>query len=180
MSLGLTPVQLAIGLVCCLSASMKLAKPRHFVAGVRGYSIVPSGLAGVAATLVIMSEVYVSASHLTGSSVVLGAAVGSIMFSGFVVVSVVTLRRGAEVDCHCGIGGPTEKVSARTVRRAGLLAAGELALVLRPGANDWHILTTIPAFQETLVTVVLTLLVIEASAWFVDAGAVGRMCARLR
>jgi hypothetical protein len=122
-------VQLAIGMVFLFSTLGKLSDPVGFARGVGEYRIVPKSLEFFAAMLVIVTETFLSISHLTGWLLRIAVPVGLVMLLTFSTAVIINLRRGQAVPCYCFGASDQELISGRTLARLLMLLAGEIVLI---------------------------------------------------
>lgn len=134
--------QLAVGLVFLLSGITKLADREAFSHGLNQYDILPSRLVRPIGELIIVGELAIAASHLSGRllTAVVPIAVGLLLAFLFVVARAV--RKGHHVPCLCFGVGSTELVSTRSLVRLALLVLAEtgvwLSLSSGQRPRSWH------------------------------------------
>lgn len=122
-------LQVVLGTVFLVAAVGKLRKPSRFVAALRGYELVPSMLSGPVAAGLMVIELLVGISLLSGWSLDVGVVVaGGLLLSFFVAVEI-NLRRGRLVPCGC-FGSASERISPRTLARLGLLMLAAIGLAV--------------------------------------------------
>lgn len=124
-------VQIAVGLVFLRSALGKLRHPQWFLRGVEDYRVIPARLVPYAGAFLIVAEVVIALSHLSGwfLVVIVPASIALLALLGAIVT--ITIRRGLAVSCLCfGAGEEQEVVSMRTTGRLGVLLCAELLLWL--------------------------------------------------
>jgi hypothetical protein len=112
---------LAVAAVLLGAALGKLRDLRGFAQSVAGYRILPGGLAGPAAAVVLVAELAAAGLLLAPGGRQWGAAVAGALFAAFLAAMVSVLRRGMAVACGC-FGG-RDLVGPRTLARTGLLLA---------------------------------------------------------
>lgn len=127
-------LQLCLGGVFLASVVPKLRHPRRFRQVIAGYEILPHRVVPWSAGLVIAGEVVLVVSFIGGVSIAAGLVTGLVLVSAFTVATVITLRRGREIDCGC-FGGE-EKISARTIARLLLLSGALLWLAILVGSGE--------------------------------------------
>src|SRR4051794_8350980 len=116
------------GLLLVVGAALKLREEEEdsVLARVLPALVPPRAIAAV--------ELLVGALVLAGIATPIPAALAALLLAGAAAVSVWGMRNAPESSCGC-FGRRSEKVSARTVVRAGLLAA--LALIAVAGGDPW-------------------------------------------
>lgn len=119
-----------IGLIFLLSASAKARDTSAFALAIRDYDILPSRLAQAAAFTIIFSEGYVGLCHIV--NVLLGGAIqfALTLLLIFGVAVSINIRRGKILPCYCFGGSTDDSTSTLTLARIGLLAFGEVLLLL--------------------------------------------------
>lgn len=121
-------VQLALGVVFTASVVPKLRRPRDFRRIVADYRIF-QGAATAASGAVIIAEVGLAVSFLTGEAMAAALPVAFLLLAVFATATALNLRRGRDIDCGC-FGRPDERISARSLTRLALLGVGVLGLIV--------------------------------------------------
>jgi hypothetical protein len=135
-------VQLAIGIVFLLSTPGKLIDPKGFARGMVEYRIVPKSVALFGAIPVIVTEIFLTVSHLTGWLLRFAVPVGLAMLLMFSIAVSINLWKGRALRCFCFGASDGELISKRTLIRLLLLLGGEIYVFT--GLNS---LTTIRVLQ---------------------------------
>jgi hypothetical protein len=162
--------RLAIGIIFTRAAFTKATGLREFASGIAGYGIVPTRLTIPAAYFVIAAEAFVALTHLTGIAMPPAAWFCLTMLGAFFVASIVGLRRGVPILCHCGVDDATQHLSRLTLLRIGVLFC-----------IDWLVLISTTAGRqpsgvgEWLNDVALSLGVVEVLAWAMKGDDVWRL-----
>jgi len=120
----------ALGIVFALAAAPKVRHPRRFARAVGSYGLLPSRLAPAAATLLVAAESMLAVGHLSGQGVPVVAAMGLLVGAAMLAGSAVLSRQGTDVPCFCFDSTGLERIGMRTVVRAGMVVAGEGALLV--------------------------------------------------
>lgn len=130
MQSGMTlVVQLAVGLVFSVSVKGKLVNPRGFARGVMEYQVLPDRVSFLAGLLLIPTEIFIAATHLTGWLLSFGVLLGVVALACFTTGVAVNLKRGRLLPCHCFGDSKGDVISGRTLARLVLLMVGELLLL---------------------------------------------------
>lgn len=161
-------IRAAIGLVFIYSAAEKLRDIGGFVRGVREYRVLPVGLATVYAALVVPAESVVGLSFVTGQLVRLTAPLAVLLLATFFVAVAIALWRRTETPCHCFGSESSERLSARTLVRLGLLCVGAvlvLARQLSDASPAWSAIGEPSALPTVIINVAIGLFVIAAAQW---------------
>lgn len=128
--------RLVVGGVWLYAGALKLGDPEASVTAVRGYQILPTGLADTVGHLLPMLEVVVGACLVLGLLTRFTGALSALMQLAFVIGIASVWARGIEINCGCfGDGGPNPNASASypwEIARDLALMAASLLLVLRP------------------------------------------------
>lgn len=122
-------LQLAVGCVFLSAALPKLLDLAGFRRVVSDYAILPSPVVPLVAPLLVISEVVVCISFLTGYVLGIGLLFAVALLGVFGVGIGVNLQRGRRINCGC-FGSNSDSISMRSLARLALLLAGVLALVL--------------------------------------------------
>jgi Methylamine utilisation protein MauE len=164
-------LQVVVGAVLLVAAVTKLPRPGRFVEAVRGYEVIPAGLARPVAVAVLAAETAAGLALLTGWAVSAALVVALVLFAAFSAAVGVALRRGATVTCGC-FGSADEQVSSRTLVRLGLLLATTTgALVVRAvsGADalDLAVLVDegVDGVERLVATLALGASLVVGGAW---------------
>jgi uncharacterized membrane protein YphA (DoxX/SURF4 family) len=162
-------IQLSLGVTFALSTLSKLTDPVSFVRGVREYKILPRQGAVLFAVFVIVAELLLSISHLSGQMLRVAAPLGFALLVSFAAAVAITLARHRELPCLC-FGAEGEMVSGRTLARLGITILGELILMLQPGffsARSGRALFAASA-HEAVIALAWTLFVLVAILWLLQ------------
>lgn len=122
-------LQIVLGAVFLVAAAAKLKKPSLFVAALRGYELVPPVLSGPLAAGLVLIELLVAVSLLSGWAVGVAVPVAGALLLGFAVAVGINLRRGRMVSCGC-FGSVSERISPRTLARLGVLMVATIGLAV--------------------------------------------------
>src|SRR5690349_18057670 len=116
--------QLAVGLVFLTASANKLRDMSGFLSGINEYQIVPAHLVGAVGVGVVAVEASVALGHLSGWLLSVAVPASMALLLVFLVVIIVTIKRGLLVPCLCfGGGADHETVSLRSaIRLASILA----------------------------------------------------------
>jgi uncharacterized membrane protein YphA (DoxX/SURF4 family) len=177
-------LQLGLGAVFVASAVPKLRDPRAFGRTVVEYRILPPAPARVAAPALIAVECVLAIGFLAGALPAATLALATVTLLVFAAATAVNLKRGRDVSCGC-FGDPTERISARTLVRLGLLLAGVAVLALALASADIHA-TTIGGLADhgasALAYLVevggLAVVLVFAAVWALHLPEVGHMLRR--
>jgi uncharacterized membrane protein YphA (DoxX/SURF4 family) len=112
------------GLVFAAAVGGKI-KHRHELAGVvANYRLLPQGLAGLAAWVIVGLESLAALSLISGVWLRAGAALAVALLGAFALAIAINLARGRrEIDCGCFQSGLRQRLSAALVARNIMLAA---------------------------------------------------------
>jgi hypothetical protein len=122
-------VQLAVGLVFLLSVKGKLTNPLGFARGVTDYRVLPDRISYSVGLLVIPTEIFLAAAHLSGRLLSFGALLGVGVLACFTAGVALNLKRGRLLPCYCFGDSKGDMISRRTLARLILLMIGELLLL---------------------------------------------------
>lgn len=118
------------------SGVLKLRDRAGALAGIRGFSVIPSALAPLIATALPVAELILGASLvvLPGAAFTLTAALAASLMFAFTALVALTLGRGEAPSCHCFGELSAEPISVRTlIRNVALTAVAVLVLgLVRP------------------------------------------------
>src|SRR3954451_22908222 len=133
--LGLA-ARLAVGGVWLYAGMLKLPHPAASVSAVRGYQLLPTGMAETVGHVLPMLEVVIGSCLVVGLLVRFAGAVSVLLQIAFLVGIVSVWSRGIAIDCGCFGGGGADpdafsKYPWEITRDVGLLALSVL-LVWRP------------------------------------------------
>jgi len=120
--------QFIIGLVFLLSSANALKNPVTFAQGIADYDLLSASFSPAAAILIIVLELWIAFTHLSGLFLEFGSPTAMLLLVIFGVAVAINLGRGRNVHCHCF--GSRELISIATLLRLVLLSAGE-TFVLR-------------------------------------------------
>jgi Methylamine utilisation protein MauE len=110
----------------------KLRAPRAFRTAVEGFGVVPAGVAGPVAALLVAAEVGVVAALVVAPAV--GAAASAALLLGYATAMALALARGRRgIDCGCGGPGGGAPLQAGLVARNLVLVAMTLPLLAPVG-----------------------------------------------
>jgi Methylamine utilisation protein MauE len=124
--------QLAIGILFLFSAVGKLWDRRGFAEGVGQYRLLPPAFVKPFSFVVILVEILLAFTHLTGTFLRIAFPIGVLTLVSFGVAVSVNLKRGRALPCYCfGHGG--EGISTSTLARLALLTVGETLLLATHG-----------------------------------------------
>jgi hypothetical protein len=112
-----------------LSAMSKLTNPRSFIRGIKEYRILPGRGIVVFAILIILCELLLAFSHLSGWYLALMAPLGLVLLCTFFLAVSVNLARGRDLPCLCF--GSGEVISPRSLVRLIIALLGELGVLVQ-------------------------------------------------
>jgi len=121
-------LQLSVGTIFLGSSLGKLRQPGRFLDGVRQYRIVPNRFASIIGCSIIVAEVIIAVSHLSGWLLAFIVPGSLLLLSSFFVAVLLVVRRGDIVECQCFGGSGQQVVSKRTASALALLILSELFL----------------------------------------------------
>jgi len=128
--------RLVVGGVWLYAGSLKLGDPEASVTAVRGYQILPTGIADTVGHVLPMLEIVVGACLVLGLLTRFTGALSALLQLAFVIGIASVWARGIEINCGCfGDGGPNPNASASypwEIARDLALMAASLLLVVRP------------------------------------------------
>jgi len=163
-------VQFSLGFTFALSVVSKITDPVSFARGVREYKILPRQGAVCFAIVVIVSELFLSISHLSGRMLRVAVPLGLALLSSFGAAVAINLTRDRHVPCFCFGAEEEEMISGRTLARLGIAILGEFILMLQPGffstASGSALLTA--SAQEVVVALAWTLFLLVAILWLLE------------
>lgn len=125
-------LQFAVGLVFLYSSTQKIRGMGAFVRGIRLYQVIPPSWAPSAAVAIVVLELAASIGLILNQLTLVATAITTTLCICFLAASIITLRRGVAVPCHCFGGsrdGVAEVVSMRTILRLVLILVAALALL---------------------------------------------------
>lgn len=160
-----TTAELIIGFVFCASAAAKIANPRRFYDGLRGYRLLPAKITAPAAILIIGVELLVGITHLTGYLLKVMAPAGLLLMLVFTVAVSIKLAHGDRVPCHC-FGESDERVSWKTLERLALLMICELLIVLTWASRARYQTTE----GDRIFAFFWSIILLITASWFFAAG----------
>ncbi|MET3963187.1 putative membrane protein YphA (DoxX/SURF4 family) [Marmoricola sp. OAE513] len=128
--------RLVVGGVWLWAGLLKVGDPEASVAAVRGYQLLPTGMADTVGHVLPMLEVVLGAALVLGLITRVSGVLSALLQVAFIVGIASVWARGIEINCGCfGDGGPNPDASAQypweIARDVGLLALS-LLLVWRP------------------------------------------------
>jgi hypothetical protein len=135
----LTFCRLAIGFVFAWSFLAKVRDIRAFEQAIRGFDLIPSSFARIAALLLLAAEASAAILLFAGGSVLLpGFSLAILLLATFSAAIILSLVRNNRASCNCF--GYSDKPLSRyeLTRNIGLLlvsAAGLVLLLVRPEAG---------------------------------------------
>src|SRR3954447_3932324 len=128
--------RLVVGGVWLYAGLLKLPHPAASVSAVRGYQLLPTGMAETVGRVLPMLEVVVGICLLVGLLVRVSSVVSVLLQLAFLVGIISVWSRGIAIDCGCfGGGGPDPDAFAKypwEIARDVALLALSLLLVWRP------------------------------------------------
>jgi putative oxidoreductase len=127
-------LQLNLGLVFLLAAIPKVRDPAAFTRTVVEYRVLPRAVAAILAPATIAGELFLGLAFLSGWLTEVALPVAGALLVAFSAAVAINLRRGQRVPCGC-FGAASERISARSLVRLGLLLAGVVVLVVMPAAE---------------------------------------------
>jgi Methylamine utilisation protein MauE len=138
---GLVVLVASRALVGSLLVAAGIAKlfetPDRRLQVVRGYEILPPGLARVASSSLPAIELFLGGSLLAGVLMPIPAVGALLLFGGFAVAMAINLFRGRSIECGCFGSQQETRISWGAVVRNLSLAALSL-LSSGPGAQGWR------------------------------------------
>jgi hypothetical protein len=114
----------AIAIVLCASAGAKLLQPRAFVEAVRGYGLLPPFSVPAVAAVVLIDEVLIVVSFVSGWLFPTSLLLALLTFLTFAMAVSISLIRQRTVECGCF--GPTGEI----VSKASLARLATIVLAL--------------------------------------------------
>lgn len=167
-------VQLALGLLFALSFLAKLRAPRAFLDGVERYGILPPKAAHAAGAALIATEGFLACAHLSGWLLVPASLLGLATLAVFLAAVGVNLKRRRKVPCFCFDSAGGEEISARTLVRLLLMAAGELLVIAgirTPGTSLHRFILPgrVASTVDLLHAVLFAALLLVGAAWLLRA-----------
>ena len=128
--------RLVVGGVWLYAGALKLPHPDTSVSAVRGYQLLPTGMADTVGHVLPMLEIVVGACLVLGLLTRAAGGLSALMQLAFVIGIISVWSRGIAINCGCfGGGGPNPDAFSEypweIARDTGLLALS-LLLVWRP------------------------------------------------
>jgi hypothetical protein len=137
--------------------------------------VVPARAVAFAAWALTAVEAFLALSFLSGWLVVVAVPLSAVTLAAFAGVTSVNLRRGRDVPCGC-FGNAEEQVSARSLVRLALLAAGlagyAVAVVspeATPVSADWLGAHSGSVAAYVLEVATLSVALLVAATWTLSA-----------
>jgi hypothetical protein len=121
-------LQLLLGTVFLVAAITKLRRPSQFVVAVRNYQLIPRALSRPIAFMVVVIELLVAISMLSGWVLDVSVPAATLLLLSFAAAVAINLRRGRVVPCGC-FGSVSEGISSRSLGRIGLLFVAVIGLI---------------------------------------------------
>jgi putative oxidoreductase len=159
-------LQLLLGVVFLAAAAPKLRNPSRFAQAIRGYRLIHSGLVGPVAGIVVVLEAFVGMSLVSARGLVISVPVAGALLVTFAIAVGLNLRRGNVVPCGC-FGSASERISARTLTRLGLLifAVAVLAVFQFGGGESQSLVTGADALQRLILTIAIAAWLAAMAGW---------------
>lgn len=128
LDLAMVIGSVGIGLVFLYAAATKLLDLPGFVAGIRGYGIVPARIAPAVAGGLIAGEGLIGGAHVLNVALPLAVPATMVLLAIFFVTVANLLWRGDRRPCLCFGAGRHDSVDGFSLLRIGVLLAVEIAL----------------------------------------------------
>lgn len=169
-------LQLALALVLLLAVVPKLRRPRSVRSMVERYELIPQFAARAGAVALIAVEALLGVMLLAGAARVLAAAATLTVFAVFTLGVLINLSRRNYIPCGC-FGASSERISAKSVFRLGILltGSGALLLALIGGADPPSIgsaLHDLPLLAYELTALTSAAFLIVSCLWVLEGRAV--------
>lgn len=120
----LLAIRLLLGGVFLYASLDKILKPYHFAAAVQAYQLLPPSLLGMATVFIPWLEAVAATALIIGFRPRSAVVVLSVLMVVFMIAIAVTMARGLDIDCGCGL------LVERPVGWLALLEDGLLLLLL--------------------------------------------------
>jgi putative oxidoreductase len=114
-------VRLVLGGIFLYAGLSKIGQPYHFAAAIQAYQLLPQFLLGLTAVTIPWIEAVSAAALLLGRKPRSALLIFIILLATFMVVILLTMSRGLDIDCGCGL---------LANRRVGWLVLAEDAVLL--------------------------------------------------
>lgn len=130
-----------LALVFLSAAAHKLRAPRDFLATLRGYGLVPNGLAPAVAGLLVGAELAAGAGLLAPATQRMAALAATALLALYGAGIAINLLRGrSDIDCGCGGPAARQPLSAWLVLRNAVLAALAIATLVPSSGRPLELL----------------------------------------
>lgn len=96
-------VRLVVGGVFLYASVTKILKPYHFAAAVQAYQLLPSSLVGIATVFIPWMEAVAAAALILNWKPRSALVVLSVLMVVFLAAIAITMARGLDIDCGCGL-----------------------------------------------------------------------------
>jgi hypothetical protein len=158
-------VSLAVGLVFAYAAGAKLLDMPGFIAGVRGYEIVPHRFASLVAGVFVAGESLIGLAHIASIELKLFVLAAIVLLSIFVVTVVNSLVRGEHRPCLCFGAGRDDLVDIYSLIRIALLLAVEVALGYYVIILDGSVSIGGASLYDGIASIAIAILAVLLVAW---------------
>lgn len=118
----------AVGLTFFYAVASKLSNIPGFLAGIRGYDLVPDRLAPFVAVSLLMGEFSIALTHVGGFGLKIAVPATILLLFAFLFGVASLLKRGRKAPCLCFGANPEDEIDVYTLARIALLVLIELAL----------------------------------------------------
>jgi len=130
--------RLLLGVVFLVSGIIKASDPAQTRVAVKGYQLLPDGLAETVAAILPYLEIAVGLILLVGLATRLGALLSALLMLAFLIGVISAAARGLSIDCGCFGGGGAVQTGAteytlEILRDTGLLIVS-IYLLVRPSS----------------------------------------------
>lgn len=157
-------LQLVLGMVFLVAAVAKLRSPSLFVAVLSKYELFPAALSGVVARGLILVELLIAASLLSGIATAVAVPASGLLLLGFTIVVGSNVRRGRVIPCGC-FGSASELVSPRTLARLVMLMGATAVIAVEQASPTWTPMKVGASLERVLLTVVLAAFIVITATW---------------
>lgn len=164
-------LRLALGVVFMWAAVGKLLHPARFAAGLGAYAALPTPALAALAAILILLELFLGVSHLSGWLLREGIILALATLILFAAVVRWRLSDGRTGPCLCfNVDDDSEQISQRTIARLGLLIAGEILLIANigswSGASEPNRVFNPQTSDTFIMMAVWTIILLMLGAWF--------------
>jgi hypothetical protein len=174
---SLSVIQLALGAFLVFSSLGKVTHYSGFLRGVQEYDILPIALAKVFGIFVMIFELALAISHLTGLALSFMAQCGAILFFLFLVAIVVNLMRREQLPCYCLGTSEGEMISRKSVVRLVIMIGAEILLVRHVGFSfeSMSPLQFISSAEDIVALITWSIFVLIGMTWLLSSADILRV-----